>query len=177
MKLFTIKNTAAFMTALLSDKEKIFDQFLLIEASVVTSNTFTLDGHLNREFYSADDLDIMRQDALDRGRIFSEEYIRWESARHFCFEWIKGSRLPLSLKISFCLAPENVDRFLKGLGLNISGDQINSLNVNIKYDGSALTCTTALSMKIFTMDKSLEHAWDDMFERFLDSHGFEHESS
>ncbi|MCR4807743.1 MAG: DUF5721 family protein [Lachnospiraceae bacterium] len=175
MKLFTIKNTATFMTALLSDKEKVFDQFLLSEAVIVTGNTFTIDGHLNPAFYTSDDLDIMRQDAASKGRIFSEDMIRWEQARPYCYECIKGNRLPLSLKITFCLAPENVEKFLAGADSPITSDQINSLNVNVRYDGSTLTCTTGLSLNIFTMDKSLEKAWDDMFSRFLTAHGFDHE--
>lgn len=175
MKLFTIKNTANFMTALLSDREKVFDQFLLSEAVIVTGNTFTIDGHINRDFYSEDDLLMLRQEASDKGRIFSEDMIRWESIKPFCYECIKGSRLPLSLKLVFCLAPENVDKFLSGIDSEITKDQICSLNVNIKYDGSTLTCTTAISLKIFTMDRSIEHAWDSMFERFLNAGGFEYD--
>ena len=175
MRLFTIKNTANFMTALLSDKEKVFDQFLLSDAVIVTGITHTIDGHINASFYTPDDLDILRQDAADKGRIFSDTMARWENVKHYCFECIKGSRLPLSFKVNFCLAPENVLKFLDGLDAPVSSGDINSLNVNIKYDGSTLTCTTAVSLKIFTMDKSVEHAWDDMFARFLDAHGFDHE--
>ena len=75
----------------------------------------------------------------------------------------------------FCLSPENTARFLSGLDTSVSPEQIGSLNVNIKYDGSALSCTTAVSLKIFTMDKSLEHAWDEMFSRFLTAHGYEYD--
>lgn len=176
MKLFTIRNTATFMTALLSDREKIFDQFLLNEAVIVTGNTYTIDGHINPDFYSSDDLELLRQDALDKGRIFSEELVRWEAVKHFCFECIKGQRLPLSFKINLCLAPENINKFLSGIdSTSITHEQINSLNVNIKYDGSTLTCTTAPSLKIFTMDKTVEHAWDDVFTRFLNAHDFEYD--
>jgi hypothetical protein len=173
MRSFKIKNTGLFMTGLLSDKEKAFDQFLLNEAVIVTGNTYTIDGHINRDFYTDDELEIMRTDALDDGRIFSEEMIRWEAVKHFCFECIRGRKQPLSLKLSLCLAPENIDRFLAGGNYSIKREEISSLNVNIKYNGSTLTCTTAVSLKIFTMDKSLEHAFDDMFCRFLDTHGYE----
>ena len=101
--------------------------------------------------------------------------IRWESAKSFCFECIKGKKAPLSFKVTLCLAPENINRFLKSADTQITFDQINSLNVNIKFDGSTLTCTTAVSLKIFSLDKSLENSWDKMFERFLNAHGYEHE--
>lgn len=175
MKLFTIKNTANFMTALLSDKESVFDQFLLNEAVIKTGTTYTIDGHINPDFYSQDDLMILKQDAADQGRIFSVDMIRWEKIKHFCYECIRGSRLPLFFRISLCLAPENVNKFLSGLDSGVTSDQISSLNLNIKYDGGTLTCTTALSLKIFIMDRSLDHAWDDMCERFLNAHGFEYD--
>ena len=175
MRLFTIKNTASFMTSLLSDREKVFDQFLLSDAVIMTGNTFTIDGHMNLSFYSPDDLETLKREALEKGRIFSEDMVRWESIKHFCFDCMRGSRLPLSFKINLCLSPENISRFLAGIDSVINPDQIGSLNVNIKYDGSTLTCTTALSLKIFTMDKSIEHAWDDMFERFLNAHNFDHD--
>ena len=175
MQLFTITNTGLFMRDLLSEKETVFDQFLLNEAVIMMGNTFTIDGHINKGFFSAEEVEIQKQQAAENGRIFCEDMIRWEYAKGFCYSCIKGKKPPLSLKISFCLAPENVNRFLLGLGADITSDQINSLNVNIKYNGSALTCTTAVSLKLFTMDKSLEHSWDEMFSRFLNSHGYEYE--
>ena len=175
MRLFNIRNTGLFMTGLLSEKETVFDQFLLSEAIIVMGNTYTVDGHINRDFYSDDEIEISKQQALDNGRIYSEEMIRWESAKSFCFECIKGKKAPLSFKVTLCLAPENINRFLKSADTQITFDQINSLNVNIKFDGSTLTCTTAVSLKIFSLDKSLENSWDKMFERFLNAHGYEHE--
>ena len=175
MRMFIIKNTGSFMTGLMSKKETVFDQFLLSEAIIMMGNTFTVDGHINKDFYSSDDIDILKQNAADSGRIFSEEMVRWESVKGFCYECIRGKRTPLSFRVTLCLAPENVNRFLLSTGSAITPDQLNTLNVNIKYDGGTLTCTTAVSLKIFTMDKSLENAWDEMFSRFLNAHGYEYE--
>ncbi len=163
------------MTGLLSDKETVFDQFLLHEAVIVTGNTFTIDGHVNKEFYTSDELDILRSGAEENGRIFSDDLVRWESVKGHCYSCIKGKKLPLSFKITLCLAPENVLKFMASADTAIQAAQIGSLNVNIKFDGSTLTCTTAVSLKIFTMDRSLDAAWDNMFERFLNSHGYDHD--
>lgn len=173
MRLFKIKNTKKFMTGLLSEKETAFDQFLVSEVVIAACNTYTIDGHINKQFYSEDDLDILRQQAADNGRIFSEEMVRWETLKSFCFECIKGKKTPLSLKIILCLSPENVNRFMADIDTSISIDQINNLNVNIKFDGSTLTCTTAVSLNIFTMDRSIENSWDEMFARFLNAHGYD----
>ena len=175
MRLFRIKNTALFMTGLLSDKETVFDHFLLNEAIIVTSTTHTIDGHLNRDFFTADELDILRDDAKKEGRIFSEDMVRWESVKGYCHSCIKGRKPPISFRITLCLAGENVEKFLAGIDTTILPDQVGSLNVNIKYDGGARTCTTAVSLKVFSMDRSFNTAWDDMFERFLDSHGYDHD--
>ena len=173
MQLYTIKNTGLFMTGLLSDKETAFDQFLLSEAIIMTGNTYTVDGHINKGFYSEEELAALRQEAVDDGRIFSEDMVRWKAVKSFCYNCIKGRKLPLSFKISLCLSPENVIKFLSSVDTDITPDQISSLNVNIKYDGSTLTCTTAVSLTIFTMDKSIEHSWDSMFSRFLSKHGYD----
>lgn len=175
MRMFVIKNTAMFMTGLLSEKETVFDRFLLNEAVIMMGNTYTIDGHINRDFYTADEIDMLKQQSADNGLIFSEDMIRWESVKNFCYEYIKGKKTPLAFRIVFCLSPENTVRFLSGLESSVSPEQIGSLNVNIKYDGSTLSCTTAVSLKIFTMDKTLEHAWDEMFSRFLNVHGYEYE--
>ncbi len=37
----------------------------------------------------------------------------------------------------------------------------------MRYDGSALNCISGASLRIFTLDKSLEHAWDEMLRRFF----------
>lgn len=175
MQLFTITNKSLFMKDLLSEKETVFDQFLLSEAVIMMGNTYTIDGHINKGFFSEEEIEIQKQQAADNGRLFCEDMVRWEYVKGFCYACIKGKKTPLSLKISFCLAPENVNRFLHGFGTGMTSDMINSLNVNIKYNGSALTCTTAVSLKLFTMDKSLEHSWDEMFSRFLTTHGYEYE--
>lgn len=175
MRMFIIKNTAMFMTGLLSEKEAVFDRFLLNEAVIMMGNTYTVDGHINKDFYTEEEIEILKQQSADNGLIFSEEMIRWGSVRNFCYECIRGKKTPLAFRIVFCLSPENTARFLSGLDTSVSPEQIGSLNVNIKYDGSTLSCTTAVSLKIFTMDKTLEHAWDEMFSRFLNVHGYEYE--
>ena len=175
MRLFTIKNMGLFMTGLLSDKENIFDQFLLSEAVISTGNTYTIDGHINKDFYTLEDLEQLRHEAAENNRIFSEKLCRFESVKSYCFSIIKGKKAPLAFRISLCLSDENTLKFLKTADSNITADQINSLNFNIKYDGSNLTVTTAISYNIFTMDKSLDNAFDNMVARFLDAHGFDYE--
>ncbi|MCR5421863.1 MAG: DUF5721 family protein [Lachnospiraceae bacterium] len=163
------------MSGLLSDKETVFNSFLLLEAVIVTGNTYTIDGHINKEFYTEDELSILKDEAQKAGRIFSDTLVRWENMKSFCFECIKGKKTPLSLKVNLCMPQENINKFLAGIDTTLKSSDIRSLNVNIKYDGSTLTCTTALTLSIFTLDKSVEHSFDEMFSRFLTAHGYDFE--
>ena len=75
-----------------------FDIFLLEEAVITTANTYTLDGHLNREFYSPDE--------LSSGQVPDYEYSPWSTLKGLCFQLIKGKRTPLSFRFIFHLKPK-----------------------------------------------------------------------
>ena len=87
--------------------------------------------------------------------------------RTFCLELIKGKRTPLGFRFTFQLSPENTRKLLAQSGSTFSMDDIGGLILNIRYDSAGLFCTTALSLNLFTMDKSLEHTWDQMVRKFL----------
>ena len=38
-------------------------------------------------------------------------------------------------------------------------EDIEGLYLNIRYDGKGLTCITGTSLKLFTLDRTLELAW------------------
>jgi hypothetical protein len=163
------------MTGLLSEKDTSFNRFLLNEAVIVTGHTFTLDGHLNKAFFTEDELEQMQVDAADKGLVFSEELIRWESVKGFCYECIKGRKTPLSLKVILSLPPEEIKGLLAKTDTTLTFDDILAMNINIKFDGSVLTCTTAVSLKIFTMDRSADRAFDEMFAAFLTAHSYDYD--
>ena len=68
-----------------------FDRFLVREASIVTFNSFTIDGRVRQGYYS--------EEELEAGKI--ENYSSWKTLRPFCFSLIKGSKLPESFAIIF----------------------------------------------------------------------------
>ncbi len=171
MKLFTIKNTGLFMTRLLSEKETAFDNFLLNEASVISGISYIIDGRLNKNFYSETDYEQMRSEALEKHQIFSEDFIRFNKVKPFCYNCIKGKNTPLSFKFVFHLPKEEVLKLVENIDCGFSINDINSLNITIKYDGTATTCTTAISLKVFTLDKTLENSWDNYIYGFLTTNG------
>ena len=58
---------------------------------------------------------------------------------------------------------------------SIAPDSVQGLYLNIRFDGTRLTCVTGTSFTTFSMDRSLEHAWDDMARKFLLQKGIEFE--
>lgn len=131
-----------------------FDPFLFIEGEIVTYNTFTIDGYLKKEFFDAD-------------MAPARSYSLWKDIREYCFSLIKGKRTPLSFKFIFGLSETNIEKLLKQQNLAFSPQDVQGLYLNFKYDGQKLQCVTGTSMTLFTMDKSLEQAWDGMVQKFF----------
>lgn len=130
-----------------------FDEFSFIEGEITTFNKFTIDGFLQKDFY---------EEAPE------DTHSRWKDVREFCLHIIRGKRTPLSFKIILSLAPEKFAEFLNKH--EISGfrpEDIQGMYLNLSYDGTNLTCITGISMKIFTMDKSLEKEWDTQAQKLM----------
>ena len=136
-----------------------FDAFLLVEGTVTTCNTFHIDGHLNPDYYSKEE-----QESLGLG---CRRFSRWQELRPFCLELIKGKRTPLGFRFTFQLSPENTEKLLTQTESPFFPKDVNGLILNIRYDSAGLFCTTAASLALFTMDKSLEQSWDQMVQKFL----------
>lgn len=131
-----------------------FDPFYFIEGEIVTFNTFTLDGYLKKDFFE-------QEEAPER------EYALWKDVREFCFSLIKGKRTPLSFKFVLGLSDSNIEKLLLQQGLDFKPQDVRGLYINLKYDGQKLQCITGTAMNLFTMDKSLEQAWDMMVQKFF----------
>lgn len=130
-----------------------FDNFSFIEGEIVTFNTFRIDGYNQKDFF-------------DTGTEFSE-YSYWKNLREFCFTIIKGKRTPLSFRFIFSLSPVNMEKLITRNVPAIPPENVQGLYMNLHFDGKQLTCVTGTSFKTFTMDRSLEHVWDEMVKKFL----------
>ena len=80
-----------------------FDPFLLEEATISTALTVTIDGHINKDFYPAD----------ERG----EDCIPWElqsfsKIKGLCFDLIKGKHTPLYFKFVLHMQPDKAAAML-----------------------------------------------------------------
>lgn len=152
-------DTKKCMSALLLGTS--FDSFLFLEGEITTFGKFTMNGYLQKDFFEEPP---------------AQEYAFWKDFREFCFSIIRGKRTPLGFRLIFSLAPQDLPEFLSKKNLDFKPEEIQGLYLNFRYNGTTLSCTSGVSTHQFTMDRSLEHAWDkEVQELFADlGIGFEH---
>lgn len=154
---FQIQDIKDFMSRLLLSPA--FDAFLVVEGSVTTFSAFVIDGRLRPDYYAKEE-----QEELGlNGRHFT----RWQELRPFCLALIKGKRTPLGFHFTFQLSPENTEKLLVQTDSVFSPADVNGLVLNIRFENGKLSCTTGTSLKLFTLDKSLDQAWDHMVQKFF----------
>ena len=140
---------------------EIFDGFLVREATIVTYNSFTIDGRIRHGYYSDEE--------LEENKI--EEFSSWKVLKPTCFSLIRGKRLPESFRIVVVLPTEAKERFVEKHVPGMSPDLVGGLYLNINYENNGMTVVTGTSMNMFTMDKTLEREWDESVKRFFQKHG------
>lgn len=137
-----------------------FDTFLLREASIVTFNSFSIDGHIRQGYYT--------EQELEENKI--ENLSSWAVIKPICFSLIKGKKLPGSFQITLQISPAATERFLKRSQPDMAPNQVNGLYLDIRYDEEKLYCVTGTSLNFFTLDKSIDLAWDEAVKQFLKKH-------
>lgn len=153
----SITDVKNFMAHLLS--RETFDLFYLVEASFKKEISYHIDGHLNTDFF---DTDSERRE---------REYCLWKEVRPFAFSIIRGKRLPLGCKIILALPKATVAFLIKESRCSFREEDIEGIYLNILYEPDALTITTGISYRTFSLDKSLEHDVDDHIQSFLKKRG------
>ena len=139
-----------------------FDAFLLSEANFVTFNTFHIDGTLQHAYYSSEE--------LEESGMGKQQYSRWKQIRPFALSLVKGTHTPLEFKIIFRLSESNVEKLLCETGITaFSPADVDGLFLNLHFSGGNLYCISGTSLTLFSMDKSIEHAWDGAVKKYLKS--------
>ncbi|MCR5368801.1 DUF5721 family protein [Eubacterium sp.] len=142
-----IENVKGLVSRLLSDE--IFANMLLYSLEVKNAYLTEVSGKMNKEFFDSSE---------EAG---AEEYIRWSDVRELFFQSIKGSRLPLKFKIVLLADSLLIEKIGEAAEIQNASGNIASLGVNIYYDRNGLSITSGTSLKLFTMDKSVEKCWDE----------------
>ena len=150
-----------FMNKLLTTD--CFDAFLLEEAVITTYNTFTINGHLNKSFYTSEEW----EDASQRPYALS----CWSTLRPLCFSLIKGRKTPVALKFVLQLKPEHMKKLIADSEIRISENHVKAFVLTIRYDGSTMNCITGIALTDFLPDKTPERIWDKAWIQFLEKEG------
>ncbi len=141
----TVDNKKEFMNILL--KGTTFDRLMVRSVSLRTNITYEIECALNREWFTADE-----QEAIN------DKYASWGSIRPTVFELIKGTKLPGYMKIVLSPSAEATAKIHTNAA---------ALFINIIFEGNKLNIITGSSEKNFSMDKAVEHSWDEYAAKFF----------
>ncbi len=141
--------------------KETFDAWLIREAQIITFNTFTIDGHIRQGYYSEEELEEKQV----------EEFSYWRQIKPFCYELMKGKKLPESFHITLQPAPDEEAVFLSQAGTDLKEEDISGLYLNFRYENSKLRVVTGTSAVVFLPDRRLDQAWDEYAEDYLKEQG------
>lgn len=153
LEILSMKN---FMNHLLNSDT--FDPFLLVEAAISTANDYTIDGHINADFFPPGERDSEH---------IPYELRPWSEMRGLCFELIKGRYTPLHFKFVLQLKPEYMRQILTDDAANPA--QVKALVLNIRYNGGKALLTTGVSYHTFVMGREVENLWDKALCQYFDT--------
>ncbi len=157
LKITNIKNFTSHLLV-----KDTFADMLLVEAQINTHSTFTINGQSNTAYYSAEESRELAP------------YTSWKQLRPICYEIIKGRSLPTSFKFIMKMNETQVMELLANAPeYNIQ--DIGGVFLNIRYDNDSLTIVTGTSMNVFTLDKSIDKAFDTYVTQFMDNNSIEYE--
>ncbi len=137
-----------------------FDSFLVSEASITTFTTFSVSGELHKDFFDS-----------EQDEIPERNQVSWKEIRPFCLSVIRGKRTPLSFKFVFQLPEGGIQKLLERNDLPFQPEDVYGLYLNCQYQADRLTLTTGTSLKVFSLDHSLDQVWDRQIQAFLVKHG------
>ncbi len=143
-----------------------FEPFLLEEAVISTANIFTIDGHINQDFYTAND---------DTATEPPYEFRPWGELKGLCFDLIKGKRTPLFFRFVLHLMPAKATALLEHEQCDIEPSQVKALALNIRYDGAKAVLTTGTAYHTFLLSKEPDVIWDRALRKYLDGKGILYE--
>ncbi len=144
----------------------LFDPFLLVEGSLITSVSYTFDGHINLDFFPEEERTV---------EFHPYEYQPWEEAKSSVYSLIKGSNAPLLMRFMLELKPEKADEMLKKAAPDLDTSQLKALLINIRYENSAITLTTGTSYNTFVMSHDADIIWDKSIQKYLSGKGIDFE--
>lgn len=130
-----------FMNKLLIDDS--FYSFELRSCEVKKDITFSIDGLINKNWY---DEEIIT------------DFINWSNVQPYIFNIIKGKKVPSYIKIVLGLNTNAVEKI---------HSNAKACFLNILFEDGKAGIVTGTAQKEFTLDKSVDAAWEDNVKKFF----------
>ena len=80
---------------------------------------------------------------------------------------IKGKRTPRSFQFVFLADSRLIGRILEREGISMRPEDVANLSLNVRYHEGELYVTCGCTLRLFSMDRTLENAWADRIGGFL----------
>ncbi len=141
-------------------KGSMLDHYQLVEGTITTFCTFSIDGLWQDDFFNHEN--VPHEEGEE-----SRQFTPWEDVKEFCFSIIKGKRKPLAFKFVFFYPSEKVEELLLHYGIHLKAEDEFGLCINLRFDVNGLVMTSGVSKKVFSLDKSVDQAWDSYLRSFL----------
>ena len=155
MQSFQISDKKDFMNKLLNSD--CFHSFLLKEATIHTAISYVIDGKINEDFYTKEE--------LEDTSVVPFSYREWKEIMPLCFDLIKGKRTPIRFKFILYLKPEAVEQVLSKADITTGRDIVKHLILNIHFDNGDMSLTSGIAYSTFSLDKDADHAWDKALQQ------------
>jgi len=146
-----------FMNKLL--RSEVFDHFLLQEAVITSSATYTINGQITKGFYSDDEIKDLHLEGC--------RFLPFSMLKGNCFDLIKGKKTPSAFRFVFLLSPTNMEKTITSVGSSYKSSDVTGMYINLKYQNQLLSLTADCVYNVFSTDKTLESEWDKMVVKFL----------
>jgi len=151
----TVEELKSFMALLL--RGELFDAWEVTEAKVETFFELSVNGRLKKDFF-------------EEPETVNRDFAKWGEIKEIFFQAIKGKRLPGMLRIVLAADRDWTERILRECGKE-KEEAGASLYLNIRYSANGCQVVSGVSHVGFTMDKTLDSAWDTALLEFLKKNG------
>ena len=99
---------------------------------------------------------------------YTEEYTYWGEVKPFIFELVKGKRTPLAFSFTLLLTKNDTMQLISRRQVNV-GEDSPSLFLQIRFEHGMGRIISGTARNVFTLDKSLDEAWDEELKQLLKS--------
>lgn len=151
----TVEELKAFMAVLL--KGTLFDTWEVTEARAETFFALSVSGRLKKEFFEEPDMP-------------ERNFAEWGEVKGLFYQAIRGKRLPGVLQVVLAAEKKWTEQILSECGKERE-EAGAVLYLNIRYTAGNCQLVSGVSHPGFTMDKTLDAAWDTALQGFLKING------